>query len=297
VNTATALLSTGVRLHYYDAGEGDEVIVLLHGWPQTGWQWRHVMPLFVERGYRVIAPDVRGAGHSSRPRADPGMPADTRGMIDPAGGYAKWTLAGDIHELLTQQLGLSHPAVVVGHDIGAMIAVAYALRYRGAARALVYGESPLPGTEVYEQVKTMMPVFHFAFHAVLDLPEMLVTGREQVYIQHFVDRLGYRPEAVDTEHYARAYSQPGALRAGFDLYRAFEQDARDVRHALADGGKLTIPILGLYGQISRFAEVTEAMGREIAENVTTAQVPQTGHWLAEENPAALADLVHDFANQ
>ena len=186
MNTATALLSTGVRLHYYEAGEGDDTIVLLHGWPQTGWQWRHVMPLLAEDGYRVIAPD---------------------------------------------------------------------------------------------------------------LPEMLVTGRERQYLGHFVDRLGYRPEAVDLDFYVRAYGQPGALRAGFDLYRAFEQDARDLRKALADGGKLTVPALGLYGQVSRFADVTETRGREIADDVTTVQVPQTGHWLAEENPAAIARLSQDFARR
>ena len=297
MRSATELLSTGIRLHYYEYGDGDDVVVLLHGWPQTGWQWRHVVPLLAERGYRVVAPDLRGAGHSSRPRSDPGVQADTRGEIEPAGGYAKWTLAQDVHELLTDHLGLTRPAVVVGHDIGSMVATAYALRYRDATRALVYGESPLPGTDVYEQVKNTLRVYHFNFHKVLDLPETLVTGREREYLGHFVDRLGYRPEAVDLDFYVRAYSQPGALRAGFDLYRAFEQDARDVRRALADKGKLTIPTLGLYGQISRFADVTEAMGREIAEDVGVAQVPRTGHWLAEENPEAVADLVHELAGR
>ena len=193
-----------------------------------------------------------------------------------------------------EHLGLTRPALVVGHDIGSMVATAYALRYRDGVRALVYGESPLPGTEVYEQAKRTMPVFHFAFHAVLDLPETLVTGRERQYLGHFVDRLGYRPSAVDLDFFVHAYSQPGALRAGFDLYRAFEQDAEDVRAALADGGKLTVPCLGLYGQVSRFTDVTETMGREIADDVTVAVVPETGHWLAEENPDAVVEIVQDF---
>ena len=178
-----------------------------------------------------------------------------------------------------------------------MVATAYALRYRDDTRAMVYGESPLPGTEVYEQVKRTMPVFHFAFHSVLDLPETLVTGREREYLGHFFDRLGYRPEAVDIEFFVNAYRQPGALRAGFDLYRAFEQDAEHTRAALADGGKLTVPALGLHGQVSRFTDVIEKMGREIADDVTTTMVPETGHWLAEENPQGFVDAVQEFATR
>lgn len=287
------LLPTGVRMHYYDAGTGGDVVVLLHGWPQTAWQWRHVAPLLAAAGYRVIVPDLRGAGHTSRPRRDAGVPADIRGQDLPSGGYDKRSLAEDVHALLAD-LGLTGPAFVVGHDIGAMVAVAYALRYRLDTRALCVGEAPLPGTTAYEQMKGGVGMFHFAFHSVLDLPEALTTGREEVYLQHFYDKLGLRPAAVDTVHYARAFAQAGAMRAGFDLYRAFEQDAADTRAALVSGGLLRIPVLGVHGEMSAFSEVTQAMGEQIAEDVRVETVPGAGHWLAEENPAGLVDLLLAF---
>jgi pimeloyl-ACP methyl ester carboxylesterase len=153
----------------------------------------------------------RGAGHSSRPRSDPGQPADLRGEAELArGGYTKWEMAGDIHLLLHDHLGLTEPAFVLGLDIGSMVATAYAFRYRDDIRALGYGEASQPGTSFY-------------------------------------DRLGARPSAVDTDTFVRAYEQPGAMRAGFDLYRAFGRDAEDIRAALGSGGKLKIPCLGLYG--------------------------------------------------
>lgn len=294
LESRTALLSTGVRMHFYTAGSGNDVIVLLHGWPQTAWQWRHVMPLFAEAGYRVVAPDLRGAGNTSRPRLDDGVAADPRGPGLPRGGYSKWSLAEDIHQLLHDELGITEPALVVGHDIGAMVATAYALRYRVDVRGLCFGEAPLPGTQAYEQMKDGPAMFHFAFHSILDLPEALTAGHERVYLQHFYDKLGVRPTAVDTEHYVSAFLQAGAMRAGFDLYRAFEQDARDTAAALAEGGKITVPVLGVHGQISAFSEVTEEMGLEIAERVEVQAVAGAGHWMAEENPTALAEIITRF---
>jgi len=153
--TGTAYLETGVRMHYHDCGEGDDPLVLLHGYPQTSWQWRHVIGPLAEAGYRVIAPDYRGAGSSSRPRRDPGMPADLRGDEALArGGYTKWEMAEDVHLLLHDHLGLTRPAFVLGHDIGSMVATAYAFRYRDHTRALGYGEATQPGTEVFERMKS-----------------------------------------------------------------------------------------------------------------------------------------------
>ena len=292
--TGTALLETGVRMHYYAAGTGANTLVLLHGWPETSWQWRHVIPLFADAGYRVVAPDYRGAGNTSRPRSDHGSPSDPRVEELPRGGYDKRSMAEDIHLLLFDHLGLTEPAFVLGHDLGGQLATAYAFRYPDDTRAMGYGEAPLPGTDVHDRMKNDPTLFHFAFHKILDLPEALTAGREHFYLQHFYDKLGYKPTAVDTEHFARAFSEPGAMRAGFDLYRAFEQDAEDTRAAIEANGKLKMPCLGLYGQMSLFSEVTEEMGLEVAEDVTVESVPESGHWIAEENPEALVEIVVRF---
>ena len=293
--TGSAYLETGVRMHYVDAGEGSAALVLLHGYPQTSWQWRHVIEPFAEAGYRVIAPDYRGAGNSSRPRSDHGYPADLRGEVPlPRGGYTKWEMAEDIH-LLLHELGLTAPAFVLGQDIGSMVATAYAFRYRDDTRALCFGEASQPGTSFYERVKRTPTEWHFSFHQILDLPEALVAGRERLYLQYFYDRLAARPTAVDTDAFVRAYEQPGAMRAGFDLYRAFEQDAEDIRTALASGGRLTMPCLGLFGEESlAHRAVVEEMGHEIAEEVSVQGIPGSGHWIADENPGALVDSVLRF---
>lgn len=294
--TGMAHLATGVRLHYYDCGEGSDTLVLVHGYPQTAWQWRHVIEPLAEAGYRVIAPDYRGAGFSSRPRKDHGRPADVRGdMTLPRGGYTKWEMAEDVHALLHEHLGLTDPAFIFGHDIGSMVATAYAFRYREATRALGYGEASQPGTEVFEHMKSTPTEWHFLFHQVLDLPEAMVAGRERVYLQYFYDRHAARPTAIDADTYARAYEQAGAMRAGFDLYRAFEQDSEDIRAALESGGKLTIPCLGMYGKSSlAHAKQAEEIGLELAEAVTVDGIDGSGHWIAEENPGAMVQSLLRF---
>ena len=294
--SSSAHLETGVRMHYYDLGEGSDTLVLLHGFPQTAWQFRHVVGPFADAGYRVIAPDYRGAGHSSRPRIDPGYPADARGGDDlRRGGYTKWAMAEDVHALLHDHLGLTDPALVLGLDIGSMVATAYAFRYRTDVRALVFGEASQPGTSFYEEVKHSPTEWHFLFHQVLDLPEALVAGRERLYLQYFYDRQGARPSAVDIDTFVRAYEQPGAMRAGFDLYRAFEQDAADIRAALDDGGRLSMPCLGLHGEASiSHSRSVEQVGNELAETLTVRGVAGAGHWMAEESPEELVRIVLEF---
>ena len=182
-----------------------------------------------------------------------------------------------------------------GLDIGSMVATAYAFRYRDDVRALVYGEASQPGTSFYDRMKHSQTEWHFLFHQVLDLPEMLVDGRERLYLQYFDDRQGARPTAVDTDTFARAYEQPGAMRAGFDLYRAFEQDARDIRAALEAKGKLTIPALGLYGDASlSHRSAVEEVGNDIAEDVVVEGIAGAGHWMADENPEGLVESVLRF---
>jgi pimeloyl-ACP methyl ester carboxylesterase len=149
VTHAMADIEPGLRLHFVTAGQGARTIVLLHGFPQTWWQWHRIIPALVAGGFRVVAPDYRGAGHSWRP----------------PGGYDKQTMAEDIHQLLRQRLGIQGPVVLVGHDIGLMVAYAYAQAYRDEVSRLVVVDAPLPGTAVFDRLRTDPRVWHFAFHA------------------------------------------------------------------------------------------------------------------------------------
>ncbi|HKA89790.1 MAG TPA: alpha/beta hydrolase [Haliangiales bacterium] len=272
-------IEPGLRLHYVTAGEDARTIVLLHGFPETWWQWRHMMPALVEAGFRVVAPDYRGAGHSWRP----------------AGGYDKRTMAGDIRRLLREHLRIEGPVVVVGHDIGLMVAYAYAQAYREDVSHLVVADAPLPGTAVFDRLRSDPRVWHFAFHGARDIPELLVAGRERAYLQSFFVARCFVPiEEADLDLYASIYSAPGAMRAGFELYRAFDKDAEDNRESLRRNGKLIIPVLAVGGAISTSGPVVEEMMREVAEDVTGVRVPRTAHWIAEENPKAFTQALLEF---
>lgn len=274
-------IEPGLRLHYVVAGEGARTIVLLHGFPQTWWEWRRVIPDLVNAGFRVVAPDYRGAGHSWRP----------------LGGYHKRTMAEDIHRLLRQHLQIQGPIALVGHDIGLMVAYAYAQAYRTEVSQLVVVDAPLPGTSVFNRLRADPRVWHFAFHGARDVAEMLVAGRERQYLQAFFDARILDPSAIrdhDLDVYASAYAAPGAMRAGFELYRAFDQDAEDNRDALERNGKLTVPVLAVGGTTSTSGPLVEEMMREVAEDVTGLRVAGAAHWIPEENPAALGRALVDF---
>lgn len=282
MNHGMADIEPGLRLHYVTAGDGPRTMVLLHGFPQTWWQWRHVIPALVDGGLRVVAPDYRGAGHSWRP----------------PGGYDKRTMADDIQRLLREHLAIEGPIVLVGHDIGLMVAYAYAQAYRNEVSHLVIADAPLPGTAVFDRLRSDPRVWHFAFHGARDVPEMLVAGRERQYLQAFFNARCFDPSAIgdeDLDVYASAYSAPGAMRAGFEVYRAFDQDVEDNRGALAHNGRLTVPVLAMGGEISTSGPVVEEMMREVAEDVTGVRVPRTAHWVAEENPEAFVRAVLEFA--
>jgi pimeloyl-ACP methyl ester carboxylesterase len=273
-------IEPGLRLHYVTAGDGPRTIVLIHGFPQTWFEWRRAIGGLTAAGFRVIAPDYRGAGHSWRPVA----------------GYDKRTMAADIRALLRDHLAIEGPVIVAGHDIGLMIAYAYAQAYRNEVSHLVAMDAPLPGTAVFDRLRADPRVWHFAFHGARDVPEMLVAGRERQYLQmFFVARCFVPIEDADIDVYASAYSAPGAMRAGFEVYRAFDQDAEDNRAALERHGKLTIPVLAVGGEISTSGPLVEEMMREVAEDVTGAIVPRTAHWIPEENPEALVRLLIEHA--
>ena len=283
----TAELETGVRLHYATTGSGSRTIVLLHGYPQTWWEWRHVIPALTEAGWRVVAPDYRGAGTSSKPPT----------------GYDKRTMAADIYRLLREHLGISGPVTMVGHDIGMMVAYAFASSFPNSVERLVLMEAPLPGTTVYDRMVSSsrlkdMRLWHFFFHnAPNNLAEALTAGRERAHLQYFYEYLAFNQSAIgpsDVDRYVASFETAGAMRAGFELYRAFDRDAEDNRAALAQAGKLAMPVLALGGASSFFAPVAEEMLSEVAENVTTATIERCGHWIAEENPDAFLEHIRTF---
>ena len=234
------------------------------------------------------APDYRGAGASSKP----------------PDGYDKRTMAADIHRLLRDHLGIAGPVTMVGHDIGMMVAYAFASSFPGSTERLVLMEAPLPGTAVYDRMVATprlgnMPLWHFFFHNAQDsLAEALTAGRERLYLRHFYDRLAFNQDAIgpaDLDRYAMSFEAAGAMRAGFELYRAFDRDGEDNRAALKRSGKLAMPVLALGGASSFFAPVAGEMLGEVADTVTTAAIPECGHWVAEENPRALLEHILDFS--
>jgi pimeloyl-ACP methyl ester carboxylesterase len=281
VSHGIADIEPGLRLHFVTAGQGPRTMVLLHGFPQTWRAWRLVIPALTTRGFRVVAPDYRGAGQSWRPPA----------------GYDKQTMAEDIHKLLTTHLGIDDPVVMVGHDIGLMVAYAYAQAHPGRVSHLVVADTPLPGTAVFDRLRADPRYWHFAFHGALDVPEMLVAGRERQYLQVFFNARTANATAIsdaDLDAYASAYSAPGAMRAGFEVYRAFGQDADDNQATLKHNGKLGLPVLAVGGAMSSTGPFVEEMMNEVAENVTGVRIPGASHFIPEENPEAFASAVLDF---
>jgi pimeloyl-ACP methyl ester carboxylesterase len=218
----------GVTIHYKTGGHGP-VVVFLHGYAQTSHMWRPLMPLLAP-SHTVIGPDLRGAGGSARPPA----------------GYEKTTLAKDIHGLVHQ---LGHQQVaVVGHDIGLMVAYAYAAQYRSEVGKIVLMDAFLPGIGNWKDVWLLRDLWHFHFYG--KTPLALVKGRERIYFEHFwndfaADSARSVPEA-DRRIYAAAYARAGGMRAGFEYFKAFEQDAKDF--AALSATKLSMPVLVLTGE-------------------------------------------------
>ena len=269
-----------VLLHYVTAGDGPPV-VLLHGWPQTWYEWRHVMPALA-RHYTVIAPDLRGLGDSSRPQQ----------------GYDKQTIADDIWRLVHDRLGHDR-FFLVGHDWGGPVAYALAAAHREAVRRLVILDVVIPGSGGdFSQAGRR---WHHQFHMTLDLPEALTQGREEVYLGWFYRAFAYRPDAIgadDVQEYLRSYRQPGAMRAGFAYYRALPQDAADNQKSIARG-KLAMPVLAIGGAVSypygrgRGAEPEESLKR-VAVQVQGEVIADCGHFIPEEAPDLLNARLLEF---
>ena len=263
----------GVRLRYLVGGQGSPVI-LLHGFAETSHMWRPIMPLLAER-HTVVVPDLRGAGGSAKPLS----------------GYDKKNMAVDIHELTTT-LNLERIRIV-GHDIGLMVAYAYAAQFPERTERVVLMDAFLPGIGDWKNVWLLRDLWHFHFYG--EVPLALVKGRERVYLEHFwndfaADRKQSVPEA-DRRLYARAYAQPGAMLAGFEYFRNFERDAEDFARLAST--RLSMPMLVLSGEKAGGTFLIE-QAKLVASDVRGQVIKGAGHWLIEEAPTTVIPAISDF---
>jgi pimeloyl-ACP methyl ester carboxylesterase len=265
----------GVRLHYLIAGTGDP-IVLLHGYAETAHMW---LPLISKLAatHTVIAPDLRGADQSSKP----------------ASGYTKSEMARDIHALV-KKLGYDR-IQIVGHDIGLMVAYAYAAQYPAEVERIVLMDAFLPGVGKWRDVWLMRDLWHFHFYG--KTPLALVHGRERIYFEHFWNDFAADPAHSvperDRRFYAKAYARPGGMRAGFEYFRAFEKDAEEF--AAFAKTRLKMPMLVLSGEKAG-GEFLIQQGRMVAKNVEGVIIRNSGHWLMEEAPEQTIPALVKFLN-
>ena len=267
----------GVTIHYVVGGTGAPVL-LIHGWPQTWYEWREVMPGLAER-HTVVAIDLRGIGGSSKPPA--------------SAGYDCRTLAVDARGVM-RRLGFDRVAVV-GHDVGLLVAYAYAVTYPDEVERLVLLEGLLVGVEpMWTEFLRNPLAWNFGFNETPRLPEQLTQGRERVFLRHFFDTISARPAAITREaedEYVRAYSEPGAMSASLEWYRAFPKDIEFIQAAKRD--RLTMPVLAL-GSEKTMGRFMVPMAQQVAEDVRGGVIPDCGHYVPEERPDELVNRLRAF---
>jgi pimeloyl-ACP methyl ester carboxylesterase len=268
------IATNGATIHVRIGGDGPAV-VLLHGYGETGDMWAPLAEVLAH-DHTVIVPDLRGLGLSSKPAA----------------GYDKKTQAGDVEGVL-QALKVNRTDLVA-HDIGNMVGYAFAVQHPEQVTRLVLIDAPLPGVGPWEEVLKNPLLWHFRFGG----PDMerLVAGRERIYLDRFWNDFSANPSQfteASREHYAKLYALPGAMHAGFAQFAAFDQDVIDNKAFIATKGKLTMPVLAIGGEKS-FGTMMAAVMRFAASNVTEGVIPDSGHWIMEENPAATIAMVRAF---
>lgn len=266
-------VTNGVKLHYLIAGKGDPVL-LLHGYAQNSHMWRPTIKELA-KSRTVIAPDLRGFGQSDKPE----------------GGYDKKTMAQDVHALMVS-LGYKK-ARVAGHDIGLMVAYAYAAQYPEEVDRIVLMDAFLPGVGDWTKVWLLRDLWHFHFYG--KTPLALVKGRERTYFEHFWNDFAADPaksvSEADRRFYAKSYAQAGAMRAGFEVFRNFEQDAKDF--AGFAKAKLPMPMLVLAGEKAS-GEFLIQQGHLVANEVEGVVIKGAGHWLVDEAPVEVNRRLVDF---
>lgn len=271
----TEMIATdGAKIYVRIGGHGPAV-VLLHGFGDTGDMWAPVAASLA-REHTVIVPDLRGMGLSSHP--------DT--------GYDKKTQGRDVATVL-DHLKIEKAALVT-HDIGNMV-YAFAAQYPDRVTRWVAIDAPLPGIGDWDNIIRSPLLWHFNFHGPDE--ERLVAGRERIYLDRFWDELSANPKSIDErtrEHYAALYARPHAMHDAFEQFVAFSQDATDNK-AFADKAKLAMPILAVGAEKSFGTKVADDL-RFVASHVDGAIVPNSGHWVMEEQPAATTAIIVTFVN-
>ncbi|KAK0513881.1 hypothetical protein JMJ35_003603 [Cladonia borealis] len=257
-----------IRIFYTEcrprSGKPKGTILLIHGFPETSYQFRHVIVPLSRAGYHVLAPDYRGHGYSSKPPS----------------GYTKDILAQDLYKLVTEHVGIKDKIHLVGHDIGGMIAHAYDAQFPEHVASINLGDT--------------------GFQAQTDIAVTLVTGKEKLYLKHFYDRLGQNQAAFTNEvvdFYTMQYSAAGALNAAFTTYRMLEEDAKMNREWREKNGKVGVRAMVMSGEcVFMTAEALE-MASEMYDNVEKGVIEGCGLYLAEENPEGFARKVLDFVEK
>jgi len=262
----------GAEIFVRSGGKGP-VVVLVHGYAENSDSWG---PLAADlmKDHTVVVPDLRGIGRSSKPET----------------GYDKKTQAKDIRAVVAT-LGYDRTAVVA-HDIGNMVAYAYAAMYPDKVERLVVMDAPIPGIEPWGEILQSPGVWHFNFHG--PDAERLVAGRERIYFDRiWNDFTGdtAKPDEATRNFFTATYAQPGGMRAGFAQFTAFSQDAKD--NKVFEQTKLTMPVLAVGGEKS-FGALQAVIMRHVATNVQEAVVKGSGHWLMEERPAETVVLIRSF---
>jgi pimeloyl-ACP methyl ester carboxylesterase len=266
----------GATIHVRIGGQGPAV-VMLHGFGDTGDMWEPVAS-GLARDHTVVVPDLRGMGLSSHPES----------------GYDKKTQARDIARVL-DSLKIEK-ADLVTHDIGNMVGYAFAAQYPERVSRWVAMDAPLPGIGPWDEIIRSPALWHFNFRGP-DV-ERLVQGRERIYLDRFWNELSADPKRIDEgtrEHYAALYARPGAMHSAFEQFAAFAQDAIDNK-SLAARGKLTMPVLAIGAEKSFGTAMADDL-RFVATDVTGVVIPNSGHWLMEEQPAATVAAIRSFIDK
>ncbi len=269
----------GTTLHYLRGGTGPAVI-LLHGFPQDWYEFHKIMPRLAKK-FTVIAVDSRGIG----------------GSLATGKGYEAANLAEDINQL-AEQLKLEKP-YIVGHDMGGMVAYAFARLYPARTRGVMLLEAFVPGIEPWDTVKSNPLFWHINFHQIPELPEKLTAGRQLVYFKHFFNIGTFNKKAItetDAAHYADAYASAAQLRAGFENYRALPANEK---FNAAQTNSLELPLV-LVGGDHSFGEMIPKIAADLrkhgCQNVSTEIIKNSSHYAPDEQPKSVAELIERYAS-